>query len=165
LRVLFGTLALGLGLAGGATAQVAPAYPDHDPYLIAIDDCFDASETLAPPETVVATCEAALLKLDAVQRSVARPTGHQTNRYRFGRAGAYGFIMGAYNRMDAPLSARLCNAAEQGWAEQRQINEAESPPEFMTLFRGAGRKTLQLLRACRAKNGAPPGAPPLPVIW
>src|SRR5262245_11798413 len=102
--------------APGALAQQGPEPPDR--YAPALRTCTAVQQQGGPnPETVIAECEAAIIKLDAVHAQPPMPSPHEENLHHFGRGIAYAFIAGAYNKIDRARSARVCDVTEKAWAD------------------------------------------------
>jgi hypothetical protein len=139
-------------LAGIDAAYNAPARP-----------CLDAhKDTTIQPQARLAACANGLASLDAIFNGRPSPGAHEVNIYHFVRGFLSLEIGGAYVKIDAVRSARVCTQTEAAWAELAKISDSASPAGYQKNFGDMRSGIKGAVAKCRGEFGAPAGATALP---
>jgi hypothetical protein len=154
------TVALIAALVSAPAFAQDGADPIMDAYAGKAIACLKAKDdaSISPPARAT-LCQDDLTQLDAYFTS--RTTSpHERNVYHFVRSFLQLQVGGAYLKIDAVRSQRVCTQTELTWSELAQVVDSNSPPAFQSNTATMRTSVVGPLGKCRGEFGTPPGAPP-----
>jgi len=117
--------------------------------------CSDAENT-GPPAQAIARCQANIASIETLQAQYASALLWEKDFTWMMSAGMHLTLSGAYGDIDGVLSARICDETERWWLQLGYITPGSDFDQ-----RGSA-EDEGLVRRCRAEQGTPAWARPLP---
>jgi hypothetical protein len=142
--------------ASPASAQISTPFIDRVTAIA--QPCFSGK---GDPRPIIETCVKALAAINGTRGEKLGVTPHEQNMFLANSVFVTTALSRLYTEMDKGQTARVCLSSELSWKSASQFDYAASP-DFAERLKKMRDSLVPGVAKCRAENGAPPGAPPLP---